>query len=106
MNFVKPGWIAWGNCSKCGRRFDTRRHTRALCPKCNIVISPSITRRESLELELWDFLHLFDKVEYEVVAPRAARVNPFMLPFLYYITQANLNYNSLLSEYSYYYPYC
>ena len=61
MNFAKPGWIVWGNCSKCGRRFDTRRHTRALCPKCNKVISPRITRRESLELELKNYLSLYDK---------------------------------------------
>lgn len=104
MNFAKPGWIAWGNCSKCGRRFDTRRHTRALCPKCNRVISPRVTRRESLELELWNYLHLFDKVEYKVIAPRARRID--LASLFARIMRINLNYNSLLSEYSYYYPYC
>lgn len=104
MNFVKPGWIAWGNCSKCGRRFDTRRHTRALCPDCNRVISTRITRRESLEFELRNYLHLFDKVEFEVIAPRARRVN--LASLFSRIMRINLDYNSILSEYSYYYPYC
>lgn len=104
MNFAKPGWIAWGNCSKCGRRFDTRHHTRTLCPDCNKVISPRITRRESLEFELINFLHLFDNVEYEVIAPRAVRVN--LVSLFARVMRINFNYNSLLSEYSYYYPYC
>lgn len=110
MNFAKPGWVAWGNCSKCGKRFDTRRHTRALCPECNRVISPRITRRESLELELWNYLHLFDNVEYEVRDGEKS-YSSFMkalrlVPFLYHIMLTNLNYSSILSEYSYYYPYC
>lgn len=104
MNFAKPGWITWGNCSKCGRRFDTRHHTRALCTDCNKVISPRITRRESLEFELWCFLFLFDNVEAEVIAPRVRRVN--LASLFARIMRINLNYNSLLSEYSYYYPYC
>lgn len=94
MNFAKPGWIAWGNCSKCGRRFDTRRHTRAPCTDCNRVIFPRITRRVILELGLWCFLFLFDNVEVEAISQRVREI------------RTNLDYNSLLSEYSYYYPYC
>lgn len=104
MNFTKPGWIVWGNCSKCGRRFDTRHHTRALCPDCNRVISPRITRRESLELELRNYLSFYDEIHQEIKVARGRTFNLYY--FLNFIMRTNLNYNSILSEYSYYYPYC
>lgn len=103
MNFAKPGWIAWGNCSKCGRRFDTRRHTRALCPKCDRVISPRITRRESLESELKNYLSLYDK---DMIPIRGRSILLYTIAYVDYIIRNVRGSNIILSEYSYYYPYC
>lgn len=104
MNFAKPGWVYWGNCVKCGRKFDTRRRTRTECPQCNTLISPRITRRDSLEFELRNWLALFDDVQCEVIAPRARRINLYSL--LNCVMRVCTNWESVLSEYSYYYPYC
>ena len=36
--FMKPGWIYWGNCKECGKRFNTRNHTKAICPECSMKL--------------------------------------------------------------------